>query len=426
MANPRTMTDFYALLKQSILDRGIRKSGDREEVYAQARRAVVKQLWDFRPPLAADEIDMRVGAYDSAVERIEADLRTVFADEEVRVRAKPAAARAASAGAAAVRTSAHVNGAGRGRSSAALATDWAREQPDYAPGVQRAAPSPVRAVEDDEVEEEALDAEYVEETVIYEEEVEEVEEEPPPHYQQRPRSDRWSQPTALAPLPQPRKPIIPNEWLAWLGTGEQLKIRLLAIAIGTLVIVIVAVGAYMLGAHGRQSVTVDINERREVSDAATASRIPKDNMAVTQSFALFDGRDPTIFMTTPDNPIHFDDANGFVRVSSSTSSPGVKVLVGPGLAARLAGQQVRVVIDARASSDGGAANMRFAYQSGLAISHWQTANLEADYQELGMTWRVPTMRTNPNGDYLLIEPGIPGDGTGADIRSIRIDVLAAT
>jgi hypothetical protein len=34
------------------------------------------------------------------------------------------------------------------------------------------------------------------------------------------------------------------------------------------------------------------------------------------------------------------------------------------------------------------------------------------------------MRTDPNGDYLVIEPGIPGDGTGADIQAIRIDVLA--
>ena len=70
--------------------------------------------------------------------------------------------------------------------------------------------------------------------------------------------------------------------------------------------------------------------------------------------------------------------------------------------------------------------MRFAYQSGLAISHWQTANLASDYEAVGMLWRVPTMRTSPAGDFLLIEPGIPGDGTGADIQSIRIDVLAAS
>ncbi|HVZ13720.1 MAG TPA: hypothetical protein VG894_04605, partial [Bauldia sp.] len=72
----------------------------------------------------------------------------------------------------------------------------------------------------------------------------------------------------------------------------------------------------------------------------------------------------------------------------------------------------------------GAASMRFAYQSGLAISHWQTANLSSDFTQLGMAWRVPTMRTSASGgDALIIEPGIPGDGTGMDIKAIRIDVL---
>jgi hypothetical protein len=103
----------------------------------------------------------------------------------------------------------------------------------------------------------------------------------------------------------------------------------------------------------------------------------------------------------------------------------VKVLIGPGLATRLAGHNVRITIVARSSPDIGAAAMRFAYQSGYAISHWQTANLGADYAAVGMLWRVPTMRTNPAGDYLQIEPGIPGDGTGVDIKSISIDVLAS-
>jgi hypothetical protein len=199
--------------------------------------------------------------------------------------------------------------------------------------------------------------------------------------------------------------------------------RLLAIAIGGLVIILVGIGAYMLGARNR-SVTVDIGVRHEVSDAATAARIPQETANITQSFAVFDGRDPTVFATTPDNPVRFNSADGFARVSSSTGASGVKVTIGPGLAARLAGHQVRIVVDARSSTEFGAANMRFAYQSGLAISHWQTANLSADYKELGMVWRVPTMRTNPAGDFLLIEPGIPGDGTGVDIKAIRIDVLA--
>ena len=59
------------------------------------------------------------------------------------------------------------------------------------------------------------------------------------------------------------------------------------------------------------------------------------------------------------------------------ASPGVKALIGPGLATRLAGHDVRVTIVARSSREAGAAGLRFAYQSGVAISHWQTANLGA-------------------------------------------------
>jgi hypothetical protein len=141
---------------------------------------------------------------------------------------------------------------------------------------------------------------------------------------------------------------------------------------------------------------------------------------------VFDGRDPTIFETAPDNPVRLDNdgAGGFARVSSSAGAAGVKALIGPGLAAPLAGQQIRVTITARSSLERGAAGMRFAYQSGFAISHWQTANLSPQYAAVGLIWRVPTQRTSPAGDYLLIEPGIPGDGTGVDIQSIRVDLLA--
>jgi hypothetical protein len=415
------MTDFYALLKQSILDRGIRSATDREEVYAQARRAVVKQLWDFRPPLAADEIDMRVGAYDKAVERIEADLRVTFASSAPPPKPSRALAPAKPARKVALEAVRMATYAPSGRGQSAALAEWAREQPEYAPGVQRAAeayapPPPFEeAANDDYID----DAEYEEEPSP-----------PPPPREaprRRPQGDRWSEPRQTEPRriasARSQRPLA--EYLSFLGTPEQVTPRLLAIAISALFVLLVGFGAYMLGAHSRSGVTVDIGVRREVSDAATAARIPEDNVKVAQTFMVFDGRDPTVFSTTPDNPIRFDNADGFARVASSTSASGVKVMVGPGLAARLAGHQVRVVIDARSSTEFGAANMRFAYQSGLAISHWQTANLSADYKELGILWRVPTMRTSPNGDFLLIEPGIPGDGTGADIKAIRIDILAS-
>jgi hypothetical protein len=86
---------------------------------------------------------------------------------------------------------------------------------------------------------------------------------------------------------------------------------------------------------------------------------------------------------------------------------------------------VRVTLVARSSQERGAANMRFAYQSGIALSHWQTANLGPGYEAVALIWPVPALQTSDTGQYLLIEPGIPGDGTGVDISAIRIDVLAS-
>ena len=398
------MTDFYALLKQSIIDRGIRNISDRQEVYAQARRAVVKQLWDYRPPLAADEIDIRVGAYDTAVERIEADLQTAFANgETMRPKTQKEPRRPPPTP---VRPD--------GRDGATGFTDWPNESRSNATRMERVAsartlPSPTADA--------ARDEEPDDERAYAPDDADEG-------YQPRGQGVRWAKRGAYERAESEAEPR-GGGWPDWLGTPEQAKVRLAAIAVGALVIVLVGVTAYVLGARSNGGVTLPIGVRREVSDAATAARIPTDKVTVAQTVPVFDGRDPTVFATTPDNPVGFDSGGGFARVSSSTSAPGVKVTIGPGLAARLAGQNVRVVIVARSSLESGAAGMRFAYQSGLAISHWQTANLAPDYAAVGMEWRVPAMQTSPTGDFLLIEPGIPGDGTGVDIKSITIDVLAS-
>jgi hypothetical protein len=82
-----------------------------------------------------------------------------------------------------------------------------------------------------------------------------------------------------------------------------------------------------------------------------------------------------------------------------------------------------VTIEARSARENGAASMRFAYESGVALSHWQTANLSSNFTELGLVWRVPTLRTSPTGDFIDIEPGIPGSGTAVEIKSVRIDMV---
>jgi hypothetical protein len=42
-----------------------------------------------------------------------------------------------------------------------------------------------------------------------------------------------------------------------------------------------------------------------------------------------------------------------------------------------------------------------------------------------LTALSPAAHPSAAGVYLLIEPGIPGDGTSTDIRSIKIDILAS-
>jgi hypothetical protein len=413
------MTDFYALLKQSMIDRGLKDENDRKEVYAQARRAVVKQLWDFRPPLAADEIDMRVGAYDTAVERIEAELREAFASGEIAVQTKKAVRQSPLS--APLTAPPAPPATGDDEDSPPLANWWEEDEHidlERAPPrkttrfVPERRPPPV---------EEAVLAEAPDEDGRADEGEDEE-----PYEVAGGAPSRWSKRRTYDEGVEREAPTpILATLMAWLGTEEQRKIRLLAIAIGALFIILVGIGAYYFATRQEAGVTLPIGVRHEVSDAATATRVAGQKLPVAQSFSVFAGKDPTVFMTTPDNPVRFDSANGFARISSSTSTPGVKVLIGPGLAASLAGHNVRVTIVARSSPDSGAAAMRFAYQSGYAISFWQTANLGNDYAPVAMLWRVPTLRTNPAGDYLQIEPGIPGDGTSVDVQSITIDVLSS-
>ena len=72
------MADFYSILRKSILDRGIADGDERDAIYAQARRAMIRRLWSFEPPLADEEIDRRIAAFDVAVSDIEADVMATF------------------------------------------------------------------------------------------------------------------------------------------------------------------------------------------------------------------------------------------------------------------------------------------------------------------------------------------------------------
>lgn len=155
-----------------------------------------------------------------------------------------------------------------------------------------------------------------------------------------------------------------------------------------------------------------------------AADVPTGALAL-ETLNLFDGRDPSVFQSAPDNPVRFegDTQGGFARVASSTNSTGSRITVGRGVYERLAGRTIRIVVVARAAATSPAPALRFAYQNGRSLSPWQDGDLGKEYAPLSTTWTVPKDRGGPETDAVLIEPGIPGDGTAADIKSVRIEVL---
>lgn len=437
------MSDFYSILKQSIVDRGLRTPAQREDVYGQARTAMIRKLWSYDPPLAEDEIDARIGTFDRAVERIEGDLVALFAEKPARIapparRAAPVAAPAEAYDDEADIVPASFVVPTRRAPPAAPQSAAQGKKARHDPLAERSA-----AIEEAlrgnyaEREAEALEDEHEQDEASpdtqHETEWEERDAHPHEDYEEEEDRDDEQSPSRDAPATERAKPWqrLPSPAAQWSASSEQTKIRVLVGAIGALGIVLVAAGIYVavsLLSGGSEAPTVPslpVAAAGGTPEAAVATAAASAD--VVQSFSLFDGTDPTVFESTPDNPVRFDkDAGGagLARVSSSASSPGVRLNIGPGIATQLAGKPVRLVILARSAKESGAANMRFAYQSGVALSHWQTANLSDSDVALGLVWRVPRMQTDPNGDYVLIEPGIPGDGTAVDIHSVRLDLLA--
>jgi hypothetical protein len=448
------MSDFYSVLKQSIVDRGLRSPSARQEVYAQARAAMIRQLWSYDPPLAEHEIDARIGAFDRTVERIEDDLAGSFAKSGAT---RPAAA------------------ARREPKRSTVIFEGYDQDADYAPAMGGHPARDIRRDDDEGVRaggsrtEEQESAETVrfarrlardplaeqsaaiehalrtdeDRRAVEREEYEDDEGDETRDEVDRPREDEFAEDEGAdeeyraddratargdysdqdeADTEPARRKSYP-----WTQLSHRSRVRFLIGAIAALGIILIVIGTVIAlslfsgpDAGGGQAGPV-------------APQVPAGGQAsagaatVVQSFSVFDGGDPTVFESASGNPVRLDKdgAGRYARITSSTSDAGVRVVLGPGLANRLAGQPVRVTLVSRSAHENGAANLRFAYQSGVALSHWQAVNLTPEYSASSLVWRVPKMRTDPSGDYLLIEPGIPGDGTAAEIQSIKIDLLSS-
>ena len=158
--------------------------------------------------------------------------------------------------------------------------------------------------------------------------------------------------------------------------------------------------------------------------AAAQPVTPTPAAPAGDGIVLFNGADPTVFEAGADNPVNYQGNadGGFVRITSSIDSGGARAVIGPGVAERLAGHEVRVVIEARGSPDQAAGAVRLAYQQDLLILDWRVSRLIGDYAFISASWTIPDRATD-GPDYLLIEPGVAGDGTAIDIRSIRFEIV---
>lgn len=158
----------------------------------------------------------------------------------------------------------------------------------------------------------------------------------------------------------------------------------------------------------------------------TVAAIPPPTEAaltVAEEITLFDGRDPSVFESSAENPIHLegDGTSGYARVISTIASPGARAEIGPGLAQNLVGKTVRIRVAARSSATGGSALLRFAYEAAGERSQWQPMLLSHEFAAGDLIWRVPVVARD--GHAIVIEP-LDGDGTAVDVGEIKIEVLA--
>jgi hypothetical protein len=109
-----------------------------------------------------------------------------------------------------------------------------------------------------------------------------------------------------------------------------------------------------------------------------------------------------------------------VRIASSTAG-GARATIARNVAQQLGGHTIRIAIDARGTPGRESITARLGYQRGDGLLEWQTINLGAAFYIWTVDWAIPAGTST--GDFVIIEPGIPGDGTALDIRGLTIQVL---
>jgi len=397
------MSQLDKVLRRSVAHLDPLDVEGRERVFASAREAMIRLLRVYDPPLTTADINRKIGEFDAITRIIEGESL-----------AAPAAMRPSLLALAAPE-------------GAAVA-----EPPPVRPPARAILPPPELVAEPEiVVEPEVLEAEAPLEA--------ELEEEAEDYYDEY--EDYDPDDDAYFDEEDERRDGLG-------GFVDRIGWRTIAAAIGGLVLVLALIGGAMLmsSRRGAEPVTAATPAQTEpatgptepvagsteaaepsppAATAAAPAEPPAAGALALETLVLFDGRDPSVFQSAPENPVGFqgDADGGFARVSSSTGSTGARIPVGRGVYERIAGRTVRIVVVARAARTAPATSLRFAYQNGRVLSPWTDAALGPAYAPLSAVWTVPAERGGPENDALIIEPGVPGDDTAADIRSVRIEIL---
>lgn len=393
------MSQLDNVLRRSIAHIDPADWQGRDRVFASAREAMIRLLRVYDPPLSAEDIDRKIKEFDDVIDAIEVEYRW----------ARPLG------------------------DTLALAPPRRPAAP-----VLAALPPPDEEEADEEDEGAAVDTGSVDET-------DELYADDPDDEDYDDYEDYDGDDYPYDGDDEPRGGLF--------GLIDRIGWRMIAAVVGAVVIVGLAGSALLVMGHGSGKTTASSPETQAVIDtaapaspapppqASSAAEPPATETAAAQpqpeaqpvapgglaleTLVLFDGRDPGVFQSTSDNPVVFqgDQDGGFARVSSSTTSAGARVRIGRGVYERIAGHRIRIVLVARASRTAPAMNVRFAYQNGRVQSPWSEVKLGSSYTPLSAEWTAPPERGGPENDSLIIEPGIPGDGTSIDVRSVRIEVL---
>ncbi|MCX5497755.1 hypothetical protein OSH11_23855 [Kaistia dalseonensis] len=430
------MSQLDAVLRRSIAHLDPADRSGRERVFASARDAMRRLLLSYDPPLSPDDIDRKTAEFEVIVDLIEAELRRSHSAASRLLADRPSLLSTAAKGTPPL--------------TSPLLAPLAKPIPTKPLPTE---PLPVKeeevAVDEDEPEE---DGDYADDPdYAYDEEGDDRDIDAAPFEDE---DDGYDDDDYDELEPRPGL-------MGWLD-GHRAQAIGIAAAIGALVLVLVVGGFYL---HGR-SMTTATAPAPSVAEAVTppaepaapspaaapspspAASTPSEPATAAppsaapaapaepaqpvasgalalETIVLFDGRDPSVFQSAPDNPVHFegDTTGGYAQISSSTGSTGARLLVGRGVYERIAGRTIRIVLVARAAKDAPATTLRFSYQNGRNVSPWTDLTLSPDYAPLSFEWTVPKVRGGPESDALFIEPGIPGDQTAADIRSARIEIL---